>query len=134
MQSLFWLFALATATFPFFACAVPFSATVAGQVVPGKWIVTLQPDADVATVVSHFAKVREIQARNVGGAPQESGTIERQYGFGRFKGYAGSFGEAAIEELRGLPEVAIAHSLHAAMESDMVIGPEGRRRHCYDYL
>ncbi|KAF2439332.1 oryzin precursor [Karstenula rhodostoma CBS 690.94] len=105
MQSLFRLFALAAATFPLLPCAAPLSAAVVGQVVPGKWIVTLRPDADVATVASHFVKVREIRGRNVGGAQPESGDIERQYGFGSFKGYAGSFDKAMIEELRSLPEV-----------------------------
>ncbi|KAL1610814.1 hypothetical protein SLS60_002485 [Paraconiothyrium brasiliense] len=78
------------------------------SVVPGKWIITLHPDADVATVASHIVKVREIHTRNVGSrdvTEQESGGIERQYGFGSFKGYAGSFDAATIEELKGLPEV-----------------------------
>ncbi|OAG00098.1 subtilisin-like protease-like protein [Paraphaeosphaeria sporulosa] len=99
------LLALATSTFLFLAHASPLSAAGAGQVVPGKWIVTLRPDADVATVSSHFVKVREIRARNVGVRHREVGEIERQYRFGMFKGYAGAFDELMVEELRELPEV-----------------------------
>ncbi|KAJ4299049.1 hypothetical protein N0V90_004293 [Kalmusia sp. IMI 367209] len=108
MSSFFGLLALAAAAIPFLTQAAPVSTPVAGQVVSGKWIITLQPNADVATIASHISKVREIHARNIGHrsvAEDELGGVERQYGFGSFKGYAGSFDEATIEELRNLPEV-----------------------------
>jgi hypothetical protein len=40
--------------------------------------------------------------------------VEREYGFGNFKGYAGSFDDATIEELKALPEVS-----HTASPTDM---------------
>lgn len=88
--------------------AAPVSAAVAGQVIPGRWVVTLKANTGGATVASHMVQVREIHTRNARRrslAPQESGGIERQYSIGDFKGYAGSFDTATIEELRSLPEV-----------------------------
>jgi oryzin len=107
MQVLLQLLAFA-ATVPVLARAARLSAALAEHVVPGKWIVMLRPDADGATMASHLERVREIHKRDVGrrgGVEHESGGIERQYGFRGFKGYAGSFGAAAVEELRRMPEV-----------------------------
>ncbi|KAL5446768.1 hypothetical protein PMIN07_009802 [Paraphaeosphaeria minitans] len=114
MPSLLRVLALAASTLVSLVNAGPVSASVAGQVVPGKWIVTLQPDADVATVSSHLVKVREIRARSVGERGDESGEIQRQYGFGMFKGYAGVFDEAMVEELEALPEVGWLSSTFAS--------------------
>ncbi|KAI2478222.1 Alkaline serine protease Alp1 [Pyrenophora tritici-repentis] len=102
--------AFVAAAAPFFANAAPVAAEQrTNEVIPGKYIVQLRSDADVAAVAAHHNKVRDIYARNLarrgddgsaGGAP-----VEREYGFGEFKAYAGSFDEATVEELRGLPEV-----------------------------
>jgi len=108
MLSLARFFVLVVFTISSLAQAVPVSAAVAGQFIPGRWIVTLKASAGGATVASHMAKVREIHARNARRrslAPQEVGGIERQYSIGNFKGYAGSFDAATIEELRSLPDV-----------------------------
>ena len=103
MPSFQRLSALAAATLALLTQAAPVATT--GQAVPGKWIITLRPDADVSTIESHFLKVREIHKRGQEASETGSGGIEQQYGFGSFKGYAGSFDAATIEELRGLPEV-----------------------------
>lgn len=101
------LTSLAAATFALLTQAAP--VATAGQAVPGKWIITLRPDADIATIESHFLKVRELHDSNVRRRGDASGTepggVEQRYGFGSFKGYAGSFDSNTIEELRALPEV-----------------------------
>jgi oryzin len=124
MQFLLRLVAFA-ATWSLLAQAGPISAAGAGRVLPGKWIVTLRPDADGAAITSHLEQVREIHGRNVrrGGAEHEYGGVERRYGFGRFKGYAGSFGAATVEELRRLPEVGVF--FHVVGKADSATGAPG---------
>lgn len=108
MQFLTRFLALAAAAVPFLAQAAPVSTAVAGQVIPGKWIIQLTPEADIATIAAHKVKVREIHARNIARrdiADEETGGIEREFGFGDFKAYSGSFDAATIEELKAMPEV-----------------------------
>lgn len=100
--------ALVTAAAPFVALAAPVAAPPADDIIPGKYIVQLKPDTDVAAVAAHHHKVRSIHARNLARRGDNSPAgepVEREYGFGDFKGYAGSFDEATIEELKTLPEV-----------------------------
>lgn len=109
MQFFTRITALAAAAAPFLIHAAPVVAPRANEVIPGKYIVQLKPDTDVASIAAHHNKVRSIHARNLarrgddgpGGAP-----VEREYGFGNFKAYAGSFDDATIEELKALPEVS----------------------------
>lgn len=106
MQSITRWAALVAAAVPFFAQAAPINPS---ELVPGKWIIQLKPDVDVATIAAHHNKVREIHARNVlrrrGLSSAESVGVEHEYGFGNFHGYSGGFDAATIEELKGLPEV-----------------------------
>ncbi|KAF9697838.1 hypothetical protein EKO04_004302 [Ascochyta lentis] len=108
MQFFTRIVALAAAATPFLASAAPLSARQADDKIPGKYIVQLKPDTDVASIAAHHNAVREIHARNLAKrdvtAEEEAG-IEREYGFGDFKGYAGAFDAATIEELKSLPEV-----------------------------
>jgi hypothetical protein len=81
----------------------------ADEIIPGKYIVQLKPDTDVASITAHHNKVRSIHARNLarrGGDGPNGTPVEREYGFGNFKAYAGSFDDATIEELKALPEVS----------------------------
>jgi len=102
--------ALAAAGSPFFVSAAPVSARQeANSIIPGKYIVQLKPETDVASIALHHNAVREIHARNlakrdIATAEEEAG-VEREYGFGDFKGYAGAFDAATVEELKSLPEV-----------------------------
>jgi oryzin len=113
--------ALAAAAAPFFALAAPVTTPPANEIIPGKYIVQLKPDTDVASIAAHHNKVRSIYARNLarrgddvpGGAP-----VEREYGFGDFKGYAGSFDEATVEELKSLPEVIQIESSTLCCDAD----------------
>lgn len=113
MQFFTRVLAFAAAAAPFLGLAAPVSTAVAGQVIPGKWIITLKPDADIAAVAAHKLKVREIHARNIARrdvSERESGGIEREYGFGEFKGYSGSFDAATVDELKNMPEVSEANA------------------------
>ncbi|KAI4658075.1 uncharacterized protein J4E79_007056 [Alternaria viburni] len=108
MQFFTRITALAAAAAPFLAQAAPVVAPPANEIIPGKYIVQLKPDTDVASIAAHHNTVRSIHARNLArrgddgpvGAP-----VDREYGFGDFKAYAGSFDEATVEELKALPEV-----------------------------
>jgi hypothetical protein len=101
------LAAVATAS-PFFAQAAPVAPRAEDDLIPGKYIVQLKPEADIALVATHHNTVREIHARNLArrSDDDESAGIELEYDFGDFKGYAGSFDAATIEELKALPEVS----------------------------
>ena len=108
MQSFTRFVALAAAAVPFLAAAPIETAADPFPKIPGKWIVTLQPGVDVATIAQHHIKVREIHARNIAkrSVPAEdSGGVKYQYGFGTFNGYSGSFSEETVAELNALPEV-----------------------------
>ncbi|KAF1922620.1 subtilisin-like protein [Didymella exigua CBS 183.55] len=102
--------AIAAAVTPFFACAAPVSARqAADEIIPGKYIVQLKPDADVASIAAHHNVVRGIHARNLArrdnAAAEEEAGVEREFEFGDFKGYSGAFDAATVEELKTLPEV-----------------------------
>ncbi|KAG9184938.1 oryzin [Alternaria panax] len=108
MQFFTRITALAAAAAPFLANAAPVEAPRANEAIPGKFIIQLKPDTDLASIVAHHNKVRSIHARNLArrGDDSASGTpVEHEYGFGNFKGYAGSFDDATIELLKALPEV-----------------------------
>lgn len=108
MQFFTRIAALAVAAAPFLNAA-PVESQPPKELIPGKYIVQLKPDADVASIAAHHNKVRSIYTRNLArrGEDGTSGSpIEREFGFGEFKAYAGSFDEATIEELKAMPEVS----------------------------
>jgi hypothetical protein len=105
MQFFTRFLALAAAAVPFIAQAAPVPVAAVDATIPGKWIVQLKPEADVASVSS---KVQDIHARNIARrsvSEEEQGGIEQEYALGAFKGYSGSFDAATVEEMRNLPEV-----------------------------
>lgn len=109
MQFFTRFLALAATAAPFLAQAAPLSPRSTDSLIAGKWIIQLKPDTDIASVTAHHEKVRAIHARNLARRDNDaevSTGIEREYDFGNFKGYAGSFDEATIEELKALPEVS----------------------------
>jgi hypothetical protein len=107
MQLFTRVLAAAIAAAPFFAQAAPLSLRQSDDKIPGKYIIRLKPDTDVASIAAHHNKVRNIHARNLARRNGGEGTLgkEREYSFGGFKGYAGSFDAATVEELRALDEV-----------------------------
>lgn len=109
--------AIATVLTPFFASAVPVSARqTADEIIPGKYIIQLKPDADVASIAAHHDVVRDIHARNLAkrdiAAAEEEAGVEREFGFGDFKGYSGAFDAATVEELKALPEASFVLLAH----------------------
>lgn len=71
------------------------------DVIPGKYIVTLKPEADAA---SHITWVNGIQARSVRRQDADTG-VTNSYSFNSFNGYAGAFDDATIEQIRNSAEV-----------------------------
>jgi oryzin len=101
--------ALAAAAAPLFANAAPVEAPRPKEIIPGKYIVQLKSDIDVASILAHHNTVRSIHARNLarrGDDGSAGAPVEHEYDFGNFKAYAGSFDDATIEELKALPEVS----------------------------
>ena len=132
MQFFTRLTAVVAAAAPFLASAAPVSAPPANEVIPGKYIVQLKPDTDIASIAAHHNKVRSIHARNLarrGDASPSGSPVEREYGFGDFKAYSGSFDDATIEELKALPEVTrLARSDRSLLHADAFSGRYHRAR------
>ena len=109
MQFFTRVLALAATAVPFLTQAAPLSPRSTDDLIAGKYIIQLRPDTDIASIAAHHNKVRDIHARNLARRDSDgdvSTGVEREYDFGSFKGYAGSFDDATIEELKALPEVS----------------------------
>lgn len=100
------LLAFAAAALPFVVLAAPVPEAAAGEIIPGKWLIQLTPEANIAVVAS---KVQDIHARNIARRQASEGEhtgIDNKYSLGSFKGVSGSFDTATVEELINLPEVS----------------------------
>jgi oryzin len=108
MQFFTRIFALAAAAAPFIANAAPVASRAVDDLIPGKYIIQLKPDTDVASIALHHNKVRSIYARNLARRDgiAEVGGLEREFQIGEFKAYSGSFDDATVEELKAMPEVS----------------------------
>jgi oryzin len=109
MQFFTRVFALAVAAAPFIANAAPVASRAADELIPGKYIIQLKPETDVASLALHHNKVRSIYARNLArrdGIAEVAGGVEREFQIGDFKAYSGAFDETTIEELKAMPEVS----------------------------
>ncbi|KAF2260681.1 subtilisin-like protease-like protein [Lojkania enalia] len=106
MQFFSRFIALVATAVPLFANAYPIVGKM-GEIVPGKYIVQLKPDVDVAAIAAHHVKVREIHASNVQkrSLDEEGLGVEHEFNIGTFHGYSGGFDAVTIEELKALPEV-----------------------------
>jgi hypothetical protein len=110
MHFLTCVIAIAAAATQLFANAAPLIPRRSSDLVPGKYIIQLRPDTDVASIAAHHSKVRSIRARNLARRSGDGlvGTgMEREFQIGDFKAYAGSFDKKTIEELKALPEVSV---------------------------
>ncbi|KAK3995200.1 putative serine protease with a subtilisin domain [Cladorrhinum sp. PSN332] len=79
--------------------------------IPGKYIVTLKPGVPISAVKTHLNWVRGMPARRL--TRRDASGIEQIYNIKDFNGYAGSFDEATINQIRNSEDVA-------AVEPDMV--------------
>ncbi|KAI9172215.1 subtilisin [Paramyrothecium foliicola] len=76
----------------------------AGDVVANSYIITLKSNLDSSNVESHLSWVNDVHKRSLG--RRDLNGVEHTYeGLTSFKGYAGTFDAATIEEIRNSPEV-----------------------------
>jgi hypothetical protein len=95
-----------TAAFVAAVLAAPLARDAkAGSIIPNSYIITLKPDVDQSGVASHLTWVNEVHKRSLG-RRGFSGVEHTYEGATSFKGYAGTFDEATIEEIRNSPEVS----------------------------
>lgn len=76
-----------------------------GDIVPGQYIVVMKDDISASDFSAHKDWVGKKH-----GKPKDGKTIEafqQTYEMGKFKGYAGKFDDASIEEIASRPEVRI---------------------------
>jgi oryzin len=116
MQSFVRFLAATAAVVPFLGQAAPVPAddTVSIQKVPGRWLVQLKPTADIASIAAHKHNVRAIHARNLlkrNFKRGENKGMDKEYGFGDFLGYSGSFDDATIAELKEMDEVCYSNPI-----------------------
>jgi oryzin len=123
MQSFTRIIGFLAAAAPFVAAA-PLAPREESTDIPGKYLVQLKPNTDIASIAAHHNKVREIHARNLArrDGQDESAGKEREFQLGDFVGYSGSFDDATVEELKALPEVC-ALCLSAASSLTHDTGP-----------
>lgn len=123
MQLFTQFVAIAAAAAPLFTCADAFALRSTNDIIPGKWLIQLKPETDIASIASHHNKVRNIHARNLGrrnGDGPVGGGMERSFHFGNFKAYAGSFDDRTIEELKAMPEVLVVEQDYIMTTSALV--------------
>lgn len=95
---------LVGALLPFAAAAPTQFNSRAAQAIPNKFIVTLKEDIASSEKESHLAWVSEVHARSLG--RRDLAGVEKTYNISSFQGYAGTFDEATIEEIKASPEVS----------------------------
>ncbi|CAI4214019.1 unnamed protein product [Parascedosporium putredinis] len=89
-----------------FAAASPFQRrAVAGTPIQDQYIITLKEDLTDETATTHLAWVENVHKRSIGKRSLKGVSAEYNFGFGGFRGYAGEFDDATIEEIRNSPEV-----------------------------
>jgi oryzin len=108
MQFFTRILSLAAAAAPFIANAAPLASRATNELIPGKYIIQLKPETDIASIAAHHNKVRSIHARNLGRRSDDDAStgMEREFQIGDFKAYSGSFDDVTIEELKAMPEVS----------------------------
>lgn len=76
----------------------------AESTISGSYIVTLKDGVDAATAESHIQWVGDVHKRSIN--KRDSKGVEKTY-TGNFNGYAGSFDESTLQEIRNNPDVSI---------------------------
>ncbi|KAH7125756.1 alkaline proteinase [Dendryphion nanum] len=85
------------------ALAAPLAAR--GEVIPGKYIITLKEGVDANSVENHLTWVNDVHKRSLG--KRNTAGIEKKYGIRKWKAYAGEFDDATIAEIKANPDVAL---------------------------
>ncbi|PKS12601.1 hypothetical protein jhhlp_000809 [Lomentospora prolificans] len=71
--------------------------------VQGRYIVTLKEDLTDEVATTHMSWVQNVHKRSL--SKRDFRGVEKQYHIGGFRGYAGQFDDATIEEIKKNPEV-----------------------------
>lgn len=89
------------------------------RILPGKFIVELQPDAR-SNLEAHTQWVSHVHSRNLARRGGDSLGIEQTYSFSGFNGYAGSFDEETLEAIKANPDVSTLtpHTGHGGSRTD----------------
>lgn len=86
---------------------VSLEGTSAADVIPGKYIVTLKDGVDTTMHTSWVnGVVRRSLERRDGAEGDEPAGVEKTYDINTFKGYAGAFDDATLNEIKSSPDVA----------------------------
>lgn len=80
-----------------------------GDVIPGKYIVTLKSDAAVAEFESHLNWVSDVHRRSL--SKRDTIGIENTYNISDWHAYAGEFDEETLAEIKSNPDVRILRPL-----------------------
>lgn len=75
-----------------------------GEVIPGKYVVKLNPSADL-DVNLHARWVSDVHSRNLARRGGDSLGVESIYTFPGFTGYSGSFDDETLEAIRNNADV-----------------------------
>ncbi|OTA99672.1 hypothetical protein M426DRAFT_324923 [Hypoxylon sp. CI-4A] len=88
------------------ALAAPALATLADlldlqgtDVVPGKYIVSLKPGADITTHLSWVHSIIHHHHHQQSVSRRDTAGVEKKYGFGDFSGYAGAFDDETVTRI-----------------------------------
>ncbi|KAI1379661.1 subtilisin-like serine protease pepD [Hypoxylon crocopeplum] len=82
------------------AASVDLSDLQDGDVIPGKYIVSIKPGVEAD---SHLAWVSAVHQRST--SRRDAVGLEKTYGFGDFNGYAGEFDDETITQIQGSENV-----------------------------
>lgn len=85
-----------------FASAAPIESSTSAFI-PNKYIVTLKEDVVASKRDAHLSWVNDVHSRSLG--RRQLPGVKKTYSINTFQGYAGSFDEATIEEIKASPEV-----------------------------
>lgn len=81
---------------PALASLVDISNLQDGDIVPGRYIVSLKPGVDAQ---AHVAWVQDVHRRSL--SRRDTTGLEKTYGFGDFSGYAGEFDDDTVAQIQG---------------------------------
>lgn len=87
-----------------FAVAGPIQQREEGPNVEGKYIVILKDSVSAEGAESHLSWVSDVHKRSLG--RRDLTGIENTYDMPGFRGYAGQFDEATLEEIKNNPDVS----------------------------
>ena len=72
--------------------------------VENKYIITLKSGVSARDIESHLSWVSDVHKRSL--ARRDLAGVEKTYDIGDFHGYAGSFDEETIEQIKNSPDVS----------------------------